>query len=43
LLASIGRELLTLPDRMLFFAGHGECSTIGEERISNPYVVGITV
>ncbi|MBK9250032.1 MAG: MBL fold metallo-hydrolase [Ignavibacteria bacterium] len=43
LLASIGRELLTLPDSTLIFAGHGECTTIGEERFSNPYLVGISV
>jgi len=43
LLASIGRELMSLSERTVIFPGHGECSTIGEERISNPYLAGITV
>lgn len=38
LLASIGRELLTLPDETLVFPGHGPETTIGRERSANPFL-----
>lgn len=38
LLASIHRELLPLADAMEFFAGHGDSSTIGYERVHNPFL-----
>lgn len=41
LLESIVNQLLTLPDEFVFFAGHGEISTIGDERMFNPFLVGI--
>ncbi len=42
LLESIANQLLTLPDDTIFFAGHGEISTIGDERMFNPFLVGIS-
>jgi hydroxyacylglutathione hydrolase len=38
LLASIRRELLSLPDSTRVLSGHGPDTTIGAERASNPYV-----
>ncbi len=38
LLASIERELLTLPDTTLVYPGHGEATTIGRERSGNPFL-----
>ena len=35
---SIRERLFTLPDNTTVFSGHGECSTIGEEKDFNPYV-----
>lgn len=40
LLASIHRELLSLPDDYTCYAGHMDITTIGEERISNPFLQG---
>lgn len=38
LLAAIERELLVLPDETKVYPGHGDVTTIGEERLSNPYL-----
>lgn len=38
LLRSIKAQLLTLPDDTTFLPGHGPTSTIGHERVHNPYV-----
>lgn len=38
--ASIGRELLSLPDSTVVHAGHGPDTTIGAERRSNPFLAG---
>ena len=38
LLESIESRLLTLPDETVVMPGHGEGSTIGEERRSNPFL-----
>lgn len=38
LLQSIRAELLPLPDDYVVYPGHGETTTIGEERESNPFV-----
>lgn len=38
LLASIRREILTLPDNTRVLSGHGEDTTVGEERLSNPFL-----
>ena len=40
LLAAIRRKLLPLGDGVRFLCGHGPGSTFGEERRTNPYLVG---
>lgn len=35
---SITTKLLTLPDDVMIFPGHGDSSTIGKERVSNPFL-----
>lgn len=40
LLASIERELLSLPDAHIVHTGHGPDTTIGRERRTNPYLTG---
>lgn len=39
LINSIEKKLLTLPDEVEIFPGHGETSTIGYERQYNPFLV----
>lgn len=41
LLRSIRERLMTLPDDTVVYPGHGEPSTIGEERDLNPFVRGV--
>lgn len=41
LLASIARELLTLPDNTAVLPGHGPPTTIGTERSRNPFLAGL--
>ncbi|MGA7828995.1 MAG: MBL fold metallo-hydrolase [Geobacteraceae bacterium] len=38
LLTSIREKLLTLPDETIVYPGHGPSSTIGHERLHNPYL-----
>lgn len=38
LLHSIREKLLTLPDEMVIYPGHGPSSTIGEEKKNNPFL-----
>lgn len=38
LLESIGREILTLPDDTRVLSGHGDDTTVGKERRSNPFL-----
>ena len=38
LLDSIHQKLLTLPDETTIYPGHGESSTIGQERRENPFL-----
>jgi hydroxyacylglutathione hydrolase len=40
LLASIGQQLLTLPDDTIVLPGHGPATTIGRERVTNPFLTG---
>lgn len=40
LLASIQEKLLTLPDDTVVYPGHGPETTIGRERLSNPFLTG---
>ncbi|GAB2927521.1 MBL fold metallo-hydrolase [Rhodococcus aerolatus] len=42
LLASIGAQLLTLPDDTVVLPGHGPSTTVGRERGSNPFLAGLT-
>jgi len=37
LLASIHQKLFTLPDDTVVFPGHGPVTTLGEEKVSNPF------
>lgn len=39
LIASIRTKILPLGDDVAFLPGHGPMSTIGQERVSNPYLV----
>ncbi len=41
LLKGIASELLTLPDDTMVFPGHGDPTTIGNEKQSNPYIVSV--
>jgi len=38
LIQSIQEKLLTLPDKTIIFPGHGQSSTIGKEKIYNPFL-----
>jgi glyoxylase-like metal-dependent hydrolase (beta-lactamase superfamily II) len=38
LLASIRTQILSLPDDYAVLSGHGPATTVGEERISNPFL-----
>jgi len=40
LLTSIREQLLPLPDETVVYAGHGPATTIGRERLTNPFVNG---
>jgi glyoxylase-like metal-dependent hydrolase (beta-lactamase superfamily II) len=37
---SIRTQLYTLPDETVVYSGHGPATTVGEEKMSNPYVNG---
>ena len=38
LILSITKKLLTLPDSTVVYSGHGPTTTIGDEKINNPYL-----
>jgi glyoxylase-like metal-dependent hydrolase (beta-lactamase superfamily II) len=40
IMRSLHDRVLTLPDDTLVIPGHGPCTTIGEEREENPFLVG---
>jgi glyoxylase-like metal-dependent hydrolase (beta-lactamase superfamily II) len=40
LMASIQSEFLTLPDSTVVHSGHGPDTTIGMERLTNPFLTG---
>ncbi len=40
LIASIERELLSLPEATIVYTGHGPETTVGHERRSNPFLTG---
>jgi hydroxyacylglutathione hydrolase len=37
LIKSIHQKIFTLPDEVVVYAGHGDPTTVGEEKISNPF------
>jgi glyoxylase-like metal-dependent hydrolase (beta-lactamase superfamily II) len=39
LMASIQREILSLPDETTLFPGHGPTTSVGQERKTNPFLV----
>ena len=41
LLESIKNKLRTLPDDVTVYSGHGPLTTIGEERLTNPFLTGV--
>jgi len=41
LLDSIKNKLLSLPDDVTVYSGHGPLTTIGEERLTNPFLTGV--
>lgn len=41
LLRSIERTILTLPDETVLYPGHGPATTVGRERATNPFLVGL--
>lgn len=41
LLRSIAAHILTLPDTTVLYNGHGPATTVGRERRTNPFLVGL--
>ena len=41
LLRSIAAHILTLPDATVLYNGHGPATTVGRERRTNPFLVGL--
>lgn len=41
LLSSIQQEVLTLPDETQLLVGHGPATSVGVERLTNPFLTGI--
>jgi len=41
LMKSIRDEVLTLPDSTTLYNGHGPATTVGHERVSNPFITGV--
>jgi glyoxylase-like metal-dependent hydrolase (beta-lactamase superfamily II) len=41
LLRSIATHILTLPDATILYNGHGPVTTVGRERRTNPFLVGL--
>lgn len=39
LISSIRREVLTLPDDVSIYSGHGPITNVGRERITNPFLI----
>jgi len=38
LIKNIKEKLLVLPNKTIVYSGHGETTTIGEEKVENPYL-----
>ena len=41
LLRSINDKILTLPDETRLYPGHGPMTTVGRERVGNPFLTGV--
>lgn len=41
LMRSIARHILTLPDETVLYNGHGPATTVGQERRTNPFLIGL--
>jgi glyoxylase-like metal-dependent hydrolase (beta-lactamase superfamily II) len=41
LLRSIARHILPLPDETVLYNGHGPATTVGRERRTNPFLIGL--
>ena len=39
LLQSIQSQVLSLPDEVVIYSGHGPTTTVGEERRNNPFIL----
>jgi len=39
LMQSIREQVLTLPDNTVLYPGHGPATTVGHERVSNPFLI----
>jgi len=39
LISSIKRQVLTLPDDVTIYSGHGPITNVGQERIANPFLI----
>lgn len=42
LMKGIQAHLMTLPDQTIIYAGHGDATTVEVERLTNPYLNGVT-
>jgi glyoxylase-like metal-dependent hydrolase (beta-lactamase superfamily II) len=42
ILQSLGRVILPLPDETLVLSGHGPATTVGRERMTNPFLMEVT-
>jgi hydroxyacylglutathione hydrolase len=40
LMKSIEKRILTLPDRVICYPGHGPQTSVGAERVNNPFITG---
>ena len=41
LMTSIREQVMTLPDETVLHTGHGPATTVGSERVGNPFVLGL--
>jgi glyoxylase-like metal-dependent hydrolase (beta-lactamase superfamily II) len=41
LMTSIREQVMTLPDETVLYTGHGPTTTVGRERVGNPFVLGL--
>ncbi len=39
LLEMINQKIMTLPDEVTIYPGHGDCTTVEQERTHNPYII----